>query len=610
MATPSFSETVAALFLDKGGAVVNVKHPDFNPDATSATTRAATVQSAITYAAANNIERVFVPVDFQDYDTSAVTFDDSVFMHAEKAHPWYHDPRGYGGSDNLDTGAIDEAIAAAAANSRKYVWIPEALAGYDASAVTFNDNVWMLYEGGHRDFRDPRAYGADGTDLTGNDADAIQEAIDAATANSEEHVWIPKALQGYGGGNVTFDQDVHMLFEGSRYDWFDIRGYGAAVDGSTADDDAWDAAITGAENTIGTRIGGAVLAPKGESVVNSPIVLPHRVSLRGLGRGVSNIRAGSSFTFSGTDAVVVLGETGTLAFNTFVEDVTIDCDDVADSVGVYSECAQEQSGLSRVLVEDCKKYGVHMAQGATTSTQNYFLRDLELIIRNGSVGTTIGVKIEGGAAAPRGIDGLTVNANTGIDCGLEIDNVSAPAVFERMHFEDCDPCVRIGATTDCNAIVISGVDYTNDSSSISGTLIEIQGGSEITLTAIRKGDHNIAIDDQVNSHQVDLSYVGHYHLGRDIHPIATFTDGDTTPDVSSARLFETGNTSATTITNFDGGEPGQIITIKAGDNNTTIDDGPNIRLNGTADFAMGDQDTLTLVHYGSGIWREVSRMER
>jgi len=63
----------------------------------------------------------------------------------------------------------------------------------------------------------------------------------------------------------------------------------------------------------------------------------------------------------------------------------------------------------------------------------------------------------------------------------------------------------------------------------------------------------------------------------------SFADGDTTPSVAMASLFDTANTNPTTITEFDDGIDGQIIRIKA-DTNTTIDHGTNIFATSGADI--------------------------
>jgi hypothetical protein len=87
-------------------------------------------------------------------------------------------------------------------------------------------------------------------------------------------------------------------------------------------------------------------------------------------------------------------------------------------------------------------------------------------------------------------------------------------------------------------------------------------------------------------------------------------DGDTTPSVDSGRtLLVTGNTSPTTITEFEDSVPGQMVTIVFRDNNTTVaqeSGGGTIRLSGPAgDRTFLDRQTLTLIRSDS-FWYEVS----
>jgi len=81
-------------------------------------------------------------------------------------------------------------------------------------------------------------------------------------------------------------------------------------------------------------------------------------------------------------------------------------------------------------------------------------------------------------------------------------------------------------------------------------------------------------------------------------------DDDATPSVANGRIFLTGGT--TTITDFDDGYTGQIITVIA-EHSLTITDGTNIFLNGSANWAMTATDTLTLVCKADGLWYEISR---
>lgn len=92
--------------------------------------------------------------------------------------------------------------------------------------------------------------------------------------------------------------------------------------------------------------------------------------------------------------------------------------------------------------------------------------------------------------------------------------------------------------------------------------------------------------------------------GTIFHRLITFTSGDATPSVKNATLCITAGTTA--ITDFDDGEVGQIIYIKA-TANITITDGAPIILNGSADYTMTDTDTLTLAMFDDQVWQEISR---
>lgn len=91
-------------------------------------------------------------------------------------------------------------------------------------------------------------------------------------------------------------------------------------------------------------------------------------------------------------------------------------------------------------------------------------------------------------------------------------------------------------------------------------------------------------------------------------PILT-TTANATPDVKFRDSLLLAD--ATTITDFTGGEIGQILRIRATVAGTTIThDSNKIRLNGSVNFVMGAGDTLTLCKFYPAQWDEVSRMKR
>lgn len=88
----------------------------------------------------------------------------------------------------------------------------------------------------------------------------------------------------------------------------------------------------------------------------------------------------------------------------------------------------------------------------------------------------------------------------------------------------------------------------------------------------------------------------------------TFTDGDTTPSVSTPNnLFKTNNTGATTISDFDDGYTGQVITIAFTDANTTIDfTASGLKGNGGVDWVPGVNDSMRCIYDGTDWWCIIS----
>ena len=89
--------------------------------------------------------------------------------------------------------------------------------------------------------------------------------------------------------------------------------------------------------------------------------------------------------------------------------------------------------------------------------------------------------------------------------------------------------------------------------------------------------------------------------------------GDVHPTVQAGNIFinSGGRGAGTTITDFDDGLSGQIISICADDSALTISNNVNIQLQGSVNFAMSAGDTITLCYGISSTatkWSELSRM--
>ena len=92
--------------------------------------------------------------------------------------------------------------------------------------------------------------------------------------------------------------------------------------------------------------------------------------------------------------------------------------------------------------------------------------------------------------------------------------------------------------------------------------------------------------------------------------IVAFGDGDGTPSVLGGHVFKTANSAGKSITNFDQGNEGQVITVIVDDTNTTFTHGGSglLFLNGAANFVATSKGTLTLVFDGTS-WHEIGRSD-
>ena len=89
----------------------------------------------------------------------------------------------------------------------------------------------------------------------------------------------------------------------------------------------------------------------------------------------------------------------------------------------------------------------------------------------------------------------------------------------------------------------------------------------------------------------------------DVADIITFTDGDTTPSVGDGEVFQTANTAACSITDFDDTlGNGHKITVAAGDALTKIvHNVTKISLDGSVDWDMVEGEVLVALSI-DGVW--------
>jgi hypothetical protein len=151
-----------------------------------------------------------------------------------------------------------------------------------------------------------------------------------------------------------------------------------------------------------------------------PIVTPSVNAWQILGSGRGNngnltgtlIRAVSPFPANGK--VVRLGDGTAVTFGNRIENLAIDCNSIAGTIGLYSSDIQEESGASNLVITNCpaRELWVNGSgnDGVTPFADNYDFHDVEGLALGASAPTTIACEFDGNTQThgngPHIIDGL------------------------------------------------------------------------------------------------------------------------------------------------------------------------------------------------------------
>lgn len=335
----------------------------------------------------------------------------------------------------------------------------------------------------------------------------------------------------------------------------------------------------------------------------------------GAGRNATEILAHAS-SFPVSTAVISNGKT-TGTFGSLVKDLTVNCNNVAGSIGFLLDGAQEGSGCIRTQASNAKDAGYRLNSAlAAASTQQVRLEDVDggvtdaagvvidvesstggqWSIERASIGG-VGVTATAGIRAAASGGHMTVihveNATDGILCtagGQFIFNVTGhSSVTDLIDIRSqAVMCVNVFGNSATNTINDTGIVPNN------------------VLTNSRVEFYNVGEDSgrQTISSESNVPMV----INAPMRTVAVvFANADTTPSVSGGLLFKTNNGGATSITDFDDAKTGQWFRLIFGDANTTIVHGAGvIGLRGAANYTGATGDIIEFQDDG-GVWRECNR---
>lgn len=150
------------------------------------------------------------------------------------------------------------------------------------------------------------------------------------------------------------------------------------------------------------------------------------------------------------------------------------------------------------------------------------------------------------------------------------------------------------STVDSSYLSVNAAEL--DITTAYANIIRIYSSSELTLDAYGANNRDNIITYYAS---------GQFTPELLVNKVQSLGESDATPSVAGGNIFKAPY--ANTITDFDDGLEGQVITMIAEAANT-ITDGTNIFLEGSQNFVMADGDSLSLVCKADNKWYELSRM--
>jgi hypothetical protein len=256
---------------------------------------------------------------------------------------------------------------------------------------------------------------------------------------------------------------------------------------------------------------------RGTWVTKVPIVIPTKSQLEGSGRGDPGfsgtvIQADSSFP--PVAAVIEMGNAAT-SMGVRVENLTIDCNNVAGCIGLQNVRSQEQSGARHLLIENITGIGLDV-EGSAAQNSGPF-EDLEFYGGTDFRTTTASqcARIVN-VPAFRGIHGATCNFNNYFVhpfIGIQMDSTGT---LNDIHLEGVDIGIGVGVAVPGTGAMLQNI-YGGGSNI--QTLVRVFSGREILLAGLVRATTPVLLSHNGrNLRNANLAVYVVHNAGRPLAP--------------------------------------------------------------------------------------------
>lgn len=288
-----------------------------------------------------------------------------------------------------------------------------------------------------------------------------------------------------------------------------VARYDANPDGITDTLAALTSALTQAAVTVAGAKGNKVILRPGTWGISNQVIVPDGVQCAGFGRG-GVIKALAGFPVS--TALVRLGSGAAKVFNCRLENITLDCNNIAGSVGVMSTDIQEQCGVFYALIRNFKKYGIQILEHANVA-EHYSLEHLEFGISTVPDANAAGIITDTIAVSchARSIADVTFNVSGGVT------DITASALILRrspgtfvhgIHIEHFS--TGLALETPCTVAEVRGHSSVVNLVSVAAGV----AGSALNLFSLRRNGATNLLVDGIHAVNSTEDEIGYWMLGR------------------------------------------------------------------------------------------------
>lgn len=268
------------------------------------------------------------------------------------------------------------------------------------------------------------------------------------------------------------------------------KDYSCAFDNTTDDTTELADAITEGSATVSGAQGASVRLPRGTAILSATQNIPNRVRIIGENKRSSVLKAASGHT--GPYMFTAVNGTSSM-FDNALQDLTVNCNNVAGLGGILSDAWQEGGGLRNVLVQNFTTYGVRFQNGYGGAAICK-IQDCE-IFGSSTTAATAGIRVDQISLTGNfilSVEHSTISGDTGFAMAKGIDIVNDSLHCNVVHFEEVTTGVYLDGVGNHVLIGLTGANTVTNLVEIASTFT----GSVTMIGCFRGGATNLVKDNR------------------------------------------------------------------------------------------------------------------